>query len=320
MGIQQNLLNTEILNLNNQKTSLAAIICTFNEEIHLLRCISSLKKITSEIYVIDSYSTDRTKEIAISEGVIYIEKEWTTFSIKFNWAINNCNIKAKWVMRIDADEYVTNELANNLIEILPTIKDNINGIRVKRLMYFLDQPLKKGGMYPIWHLKIWRNGFAYCEEKWMDERMKLTKGETIELQGDIIDHNLNNSSWWTQKHNGYATKEAIDDLNILYNFNNGITVKPNFFGKSEERRRYLKLIYLKLPLFVRPFIFFIIRYFIQGGILEGKNGLIWCVLQAFWYRFLIDLRIYEVFKKTKKDKYLIIEYFKNEYKYDITKF
>ncbi len=306
--------------MNHNNISIAAIICTFNEEIHLKRCISSLKNITKEIYVIDSFSTDKTKEIAISEGAIYLEKEWSTFSIKFNWAIKNANIQSKWVIRIDADEYISKELSENLIKKLPSVSDDIYGIRIKRLMYFLDKPLKMGGMYPIWHLKIWRNGYAYCEEKWMDERMKLVKGETIEIDGDIIDHNLNNTSWWTQKHNSYATKEAIDDLNIIYNFNNGLTVKPNFFGKSEERRKYFKVMYLKLPLFLRPFIFFFIRYFIQGGILEGKNGLIWCILQAFWYRFLVDLRIYEVYKKTKKNKNQIIEYFKKEYNYDITKF
>jgi hypothetical protein len=186
-------------------------------------------------------------------------------------------------------------------------------------MYFLDKPLKRAGMYHIWHTKIWRTGSAICEQRWMDERMKLSQGEVASLEGDLVDHNLNNLTWWTQKHNGYATREAIDILDKIYNFTNADLVTSNLFGNGEERRRWFKQRYLNLPLFVRPLLFWLIRYFLQGGILEGKRGFIWNLLQCGWYRFLVDAKIYEAYKKAGHNKEDLIVYFKEEYGYDITK-
>ncbi len=185
-------------------------------------------------------------------------------------------------------------------------------------MYFLDKPLKRGGMYPIWHLKIWRHNSAICEQRWMDERMKLLKGETTQFQGDLVDHNLNDLTWWTAKHNHYAVREAIDILDGTYNFTNSKVVKGSFFGTSEERRRWLKTRYLKLPLFIRPIVFFLFRYILQFGFLEGKRGLIWSVLQCGWYRFLVDAKLYEAYDKAGHDKAKLIIYFKEHFGYDIT--
>ena len=135
----------------------------------------------------------------------------------------------------------------------------------------------------------------------------------------MIDNNLNNISWWSQKHNSYATREAIDVLDKIYNFTNNKLANSSLLGNSEERRRWLKMRYLKMPLFTRPFLFFFIRYFLQGGFLEGKRGFIWSVLQCFWYRILVDVKISEVYKNAGRDKDKIISYFKKEYGYDITK-
>lgn len=306
--------------MNNQKPSLTAIILTYNEELHLERCLNSLKDICSDIVVVDSYSTDNTQNIAEKYNVRFFQNPFLNHASQLNWAIENTNITTLWSIRIDADEYISKELSDSIITQLITIDDNVKGIRVKRLMYFFNKPLKRGGMYPIWHLRIWITGAAFCEQRWMDERMVLLEdGETTSLEGDLIDDNLNKISWWTQKHNSYATREAIDVLDKIYNFTNNKLANASFFGTSEERRRWLKMRYLKMPLFIRPFLFFSVRYFLQGGFLEGRRGFIWSVLQCFWYRFLVDVKIYEVYKNAGKDKEKIITYFKKEYGYDITK-
>lgn len=299
--------------------SLTAIILTFNEEKHLGRCLDSLKGVCSEVIVVDSYSTDSTHEIAIEKGARFYQNGWTNHATQINWGIANGEIKTDWVIRIDADEYLTGELAADIKSKLSGLADNVNAVRVKRLMYFLDKPLKKAGMYPIWHVKIWRRGMAVCEQRWMDERMKTSEGETVSFQGDLVDYNLNNLTWWTQKHNGYATREAIDILDQIYNFTNAELVSSNLFGNSEQRRRWFKHRYLKLPLFLRPFLFWFIRYFIQGGFLEGKRGFIWNILQCGWYRFLVDAKIYEAYRAVGKNKENLIQYFKDEYGYDVTK-
>lgn len=305
--------------MNKKKPPLTAIILTYNEEIHLKRCLESLKDVCKDIVIVDSFSTDKTAEIAKEYGARFYPNKWINYATQFNWAIENTQINTDWVIRVDADEYIDEELQKNLLT-LSTFKKEVIGIRIKRIMYFLDEPLKKGGMYPIWHLKIWRNKTAICEQRWMDERMVSTvEGKIENIEGNKIDNNLNKITWWTQKHNSYATREAIDILDRIYNFTNNKSLKASFFGTSEERRRWLKMRYLKMPLFVRPFLFFFIRYFLQGGFLEGKRGFIWSVLQCFWYRFLVDVKIFEAYKYAGKDRAKLIEYFKVEYGYNITK-
>jgi glycosyltransferase involved in cell wall biosynthesis len=303
----------------SKSPSLSAIILTFNEEMHLQRCLDSLKNICSEIVVIDSFSSDRTKEIAVNNGARFYQNKFSNHANQLNWGIEFGEITTDWVIRVDADEYLSEELAQNIKNNLGKMNSHVHGIRVKRLMYFFDKPLRKGGMYPIWHTKIWRNGSALCEQRWMDERMKLNQGETASLEGDLVDHNLNNLTWWTQKHNGYSTREAIDILDKIYNFTNSNLVQANLFGNGEERRRWFKQRYLNLPLFLRPFLFWFVRYFLQGGFLEGKRGFIWNILQCGWYRFLVDAKIYEAYKKAGYNKESLILYFKEEYGYDVTK-
>ena len=180
----------------NKISSLTAIILTYNEQLHLQRCLDSLKGVVQDVFIIDSYSTDATQKIAERNGVHFYQNPWVNYAMQFNWGIENCPIKTDWVIRVDADEYLSEELAQNIKNKLGAMNGNVHGIRVKRLMYFFDKPLKKGGMYPIWHTKIWRNGSALCEQRWMDERMKLRQGETVSLEGDLVDHNLNNLTFY----------------------------------------------------------------------------------------------------------------------------
>ena len=305
--------------MNKKKPSLTALVLTYNEEMHLRRCLESLKDICEEIVIIDSFSKDETENIAKEFGASFYQNPFVNHAVQLNWGLENAEINTDWVIRVDADEYISKELASSIKSELPNLKNTITGIRVKRLMYFFNKPLKKAGMYPIWHLKLWRTGKAMCEQRWMDERMKLSTGETTTLEGDLIDNNLNNLTWWTDKHNKYATREAIDILDKIYNFTNSDVVKANLFGTAEERRRWFKKKYLNLPLFVRPIIFWFIRYVLQGGFLEGKRGFIWNALQCGWYRFLVDAKIYEAYKTAGKDKNNLIKYFKDAYDYDITK-
>lgn len=290
-------------------TKISAIILTYNEELHLERCIQSLLKINAHIVVVDSYSTDSTLEICKKYNVDVYQNPWVNHAHQINWAINTCNFKGDWILRIDADEYLSDFLINDINVKLYNISLEINGIKVKRLMYFLDKPLKRGGMYPILHLRIWRKGKALCEQKYMDERMYLLEGKSITLEGDLIDHNLNDLTWWINKHNRYASLEAIDNLDKIYGFSDNSVIKGHFFGSSEERRRWIKMKYLNMPLFLRPFIFFVFRYFFQLAILEGKQGLVWTILQCFWYRFLVDAKIAEAYQKAGKNREALMHYF-----------
>ncbi len=303
----------------NEKLSLTAIVLAYNEEQHLQRCIDSLKDVCSDIVIIDSFSTDKTLEIAVKNGARFYQNKFINHASQLNWGLLNGEITTDWIFRVDADEYLSTKLGQYLIDNLSHVGSSVNGIMVNRLMFFFNKPLKMGGMYPIKHLRIWRKGTAICEKRWMDERMRLNSGEVVTFEGDLIDHNLNKLTWWIQKHNSYATKEAIDILDKRYNFSDSNVLVGRFFGDVEERRRWLKIKYLQLPLFIRPFLFWFIRYFLQGGFLEGTRGFIWNILQCWWYRFLVDAKIYEAHKAAGKNKMKLIQYFKEEYGYDVTK-
>lgn len=294
-------------------TSIAAIILTFNEEQHISRCINSLKGTVDEIFVIDSFSTDRTIEIAESLGARVFQNPWKNYATQFNWALNNCPIQSDWVWRIDADEYFEDPAKTQLKAHLAELNDSISGVYVKRKIVFYGKELLYGGWYPVWHLKIWRTGKGFCENRWMDEHIKLSEGETVKVDCVQVDENLNDLSWWTEKHNGYSTREMIDLLDVQYNIFGQNTVVPKFFGTGEQRKRWLKLRYVNLPLFIRPLFYFIYRYFFQLGFLDGKQGFIWHVLQGFWYRFLVDAKIYELKKRFKNKPEEIIAYIKTSY-------
>lgn len=293
-------------------STITAVILTFNEEKHIERCIKSLKPIVDEIIIVDSYSTDSTLALAEKLGAKVFQNPWKNYATQFNWGLKNCNIQTDWVWRIDADEYV--ESSNTLKASLANLPSNITGVYVKRKIIFLDKPLLYGGWYPVWHLKLWRNGIGVCENRWMDEHIKLTNGETTKLDVVQVDKNLNNLSWWTDKHNSYATREMIDLLDTKYQIFSNNEVIPKLFGTGEQRKRWLKLAYLKLPLFVRPLIYFIYRFIFKLGFLDGKSGLVWHILQGFWYRFLVDAKIFELQKKFDGDENEIIKFIKKEYK------
>lgn len=296
---------------------LSVIILTNNESKHIGRCIKSLLSITDKIFIIDSFSTDNTVAIAEELGAVVVQNTWVSYAFQFNYGIQHNPFRTQWLMRMDADEYITPELALELNASLSGIQEHVSGLYVKRRVVFMDQWINHGGYYPIWLLRIWRRGIGVCEELWMDEHIKLSSGTTAQLQNDIVDHNLNNLTWWTQKHNNYAIREVIDLLNIKYNFGNKETVTPDFWGSQEQRTRYLKIKYANLPLFTRPFLYFLFRYIVKGGFLDGKKGLIWHFLQGFWYRFLVDAKIYEVYQRAGKEKGNIVSHFRTEYGKDL---
>lgn len=299
--------------MEKEKQTLAAIILTFNEEQHISRCISSLKNTVDEVFVIDSFSKDNTVAIAENLGAMVYQNAWVNYATQFNWALENCNIQSEWVWRIDADEYYESKPGFKLNETLSNLENDITGVYIKRKIIFMGKPLLHGGWFPVWHLKIWKYGKGFCENRWMDEHIKLTEGITTQIDIVQVDENFNNLTWWSDKHNHYATREMVDLLDTQYQIFSKSTVEPKFFGTGEQRKRYLKLAYLKFPLFLRPFIYFSYRYFFKLGFLDGKSGFVWHILQGFWYRFLVDAKIYELKLRFRNDENKIIEYIKEGY-------
>ena len=281
-------------------SDLTVIILTHNESLHIERCIKSLQAFAKEIFIIDSYSTDNTIEIAGNLGARIYQNPWVNHANQFQWALDNCPVNTAWIMRMDADEYALPELAGEINTKLDNLQENISGIILKRRVFFMGKWIRFGGYYPVKLLRIWRKDKGRIESRWMDEHIYTTGGESIEFSNDIVDYNLNNLSWWIQKHNNYATREAIDLLNIKYDLYKEEVIKANLNNNQLTRIRWFKAhIYCNLPLFLRPFLYFIYRYFFQLGFLDGKTGLVCHFLQGFWYRFLVDAKILQILKHSK---------------------
>ena len=276
--------------------NITAIILTFNEEIHLERCINNVKKITQNIIVVDSFSTDNTINIAVAMGIKVIQNKWVNYATQFNWALTQLDLNTEWVLRIDADEYLTQELVNEIKDKLPSIGSEFNAISWGRRINFQGRLICHGGVFPIQVVRLFRYGSGYCENRWMDEHIKVS-GLIVNFDGEMIDYNLNSISWWISKHNSYSSREAIDLLNIEYRFMKRDTIASFSYKNQANMKRWIKeVLYIRLPKGFRAFIYFIYRYIIRIGFMDGYLGSQFHFFQGFWYRYLVDAKVFEVKK------------------------
>lgn len=279
------------------KPSLTVIILTFNEEIHLNRCISNALQIAERVCVVDSFSTDRSLDIAQSYNVDIYQNKFLNQANQFQWAIDNCNITTDWVMKLDSDEYLTPSLINEILLKIPIMNPRVSGIFLKLRQYYLDKWIRFGGRYPLKLLRIWRNKKGVMEQRLMDEHIKILEGDSITFENDFIHDNLNSLTWMTSKHNHYATREAIEQLNQEFQFYDSVNFIEfrKILINSTHRTRFIKdTLYSSHLLLFRSIFYFLFRYFILLGFLDGKAGLIYHFIQGFWYRFLADAKIIEI--------------------------
>ena len=294
---------------------LSVIILTYNEEIHIRRCLDNINSIAKDIFIIDSYSTDRTLDIAQKyENVKILQHQWPgNQATQFNWALTHLSINTQWVLRLDADEYLLPELIAELREKLPLLPIDVNGIIFNRRHIFMDKWMKRG-IYPVKLLRVFRYGKGMCEQRLMDEHIQLTEGRTVEFEHDFCDHNLNNLSWFCHKHVNYAIREAVDLLDIELDLTGAAESDENKqISKQAQKKRMKKHQYVKQPLFWRAFAYFCYRYFVKGACLDGKEGFLWTFLQGWWYRTLVDAKVFEIKRACGNDKEKIRQHLKMVY-------
>lgn len=275
---------------------IAAIILTYNEEIHIERCIRSAQRVCREVWVIDSYSTDQTCQIAEEMGAHVVQHPFENQAKQFNWAIDTLDIKTEWIWRIDADEIIEDSLVHLAKAGMPTTTvegEPVNGIYVNKKIIFMDRPLLHGGWYPAPQIKIVRRGYGRSEDKLMDEHLVVTSGATISWNGDQTDWNLKPLDWWWEKHLGYAKREA--KMQCLEKSKTaeiaGAEVNGRLFGTNAEFKRWMKNLYSHCPRYLRAVVYFVSRYFFMFGFLDGYAGWYWHTRQGLMYRWMVDWEI-----------------------------
>ena len=282
---------------------ITTIILTYNEELHIRRCLENVCPFSKRVIVVDSPSTDRTVEICkeFANVEVVVHQYPGNQAEQFNWALDNLKIETEWVLRMDADEYCTQELIKEMQEKLPSMPNDVSACVLPLGRVFQGRLLKHGIVNGIYMIRLFRQGKARYELRMMDEHMKVLDGRTVTFENKFVDASLLTISQFIEKHNGYSTKEAIQLLDAEY----GLTDwkdSDNVYADEVVAKRAQKARYAKMPLFWRAFAYFIYRYIFKLGFLDGKEGFCWDFFQGLWYRMLVDAKVYEVKKACGNDK------------------
>jgi glycosyltransferase involved in cell wall biosynthesis len=273
---------------------ITVVILTYNEEMHLARAIASVRAIARDVLVVDSFSTDATVAIAQEAGARVLQHPFVNQARQFQWAMDEGAIGTEWVLRLDADEVLEADLTAAITERLPSLPDDVTGVNFNRKHIFLGRWIRHGGRYPLLMLRLFRYGAGVVEDRWMDEHIVLIHGRSITISGGFADHNLNNLTYFTAKHNLYATREAIEVVKQRYLGDTGDTAMGTMSRQARLKRWVKTRIYNRMPFAVAPLGYFLYRYIVQLGFLDGREGVIYHGLQGLWYRFLVAAKTVEL--------------------------
>lgn len=293
------------------KLDITVIILTYNEELHIRRCLENVCPIAKKVYVIDSPSTDRTQEICreFPNVEVVVHKYPGNQAEQFNWALDNVKIETEWVLRLDADEYLTDGLKKEMKEKLSLLPLSTSGVVLPLGRAFMGRILKHGIVNGVRMIRMFRYGKVRYERRLMDEHLEVLEGNTITFENKFIDDNLLSISKFIDKHNNYSSREAALLLDAEYNLTSFLkNDTPQTYASEVSAKRVQKAKYAKMPLFWRSLGYFIYRYIFKLGFLDGKEGFCWDFFQGLWYRMLVDAKVFECKKACGDDREAIKRY------------
>jgi glycosyltransferase involved in cell wall biosynthesis len=278
-----------------------AVVLTYNEERNLAACLESVVGWASDIFVVDSGSADGTVAIGEAYGAKVVTHPFESHARQWTWALENLALTTDWVLALDADQRVTSELRETISR---TVKAQVNGggdvagCFVRRKQIFRGRWIKHGGYYPKYLLKLFRRDRVWLDERELVDHHFYVRGPVARLPYDLIEDNRNEAdlSVWLARHIRYARRQAEEEWRRAKEGSVGsVTASP--FGAPDERILWLKSIWNRLPLYVRPCLYFLYRYVLRLGFLDGKEGFVFHALQGFWYRLLVDIELDELRRK-----------------------
>lgn len=265
---------------------ITAIILTKNEEINIKDCIDSIASTVKRIVVIDSYSSDKTVELAKSVGAEVYQHPFENYAKQYMYGVEVANAETMWTLRIDADERLTPESVKELEKLC---NDNMNtdvaGIVLRFKKNFLGKDLYHGGVYPWKKMNCYKTKLGAIEDRAMDEHIVLSSGTVAEMKNDCLHFDFKDLEYFINKHNWYSSRETVDYFENLEKSKSNI--------EMDLKTRFKMNVYYKLPLGFRAHLYYLYRYYIKLGFLDGKEGKIYAFFQAYWYRYLVDAKIYE---------------------------
>jgi glycosyltransferase involved in cell wall biosynthesis len=277
------------------RARVTAVVLTFNEELNLQACLESLHGWVSGIVVVDSGSTDATMHIARQYGAVILQHAFETHNAQWRWALENLpDRSSEWIFGLDADQRVTPELAAEISSVMSSEAAirNVDGFYVKRRQIFRGQWIRYGGYYPKYLLKLFRPDRVTFDALDLVDHHFYVNGRTRLLQHDLIEANLKEDdlAFWIAKHCRYAELMATEEHRRSDDTTRqGAGGRPSLTGTPDQRSLWRKRLWARLPLFVRPWLYFGYRYVLRLGFLDGRQGLVFHFLQACWFRFMVDV-------------------------------
>jgi len=257
---------------------LSVLIITYNEEIHLEHCLRSLAGWVDEIFVVDSFSTDRTVEIARSFGAHVVQHEFQYHAQQKNWALSNLPIRGEWILLLDADEWVPSNLRDEIVSAVRNDDNRYDGYWIKRRVLFYGKWIRHCGWYPVWILRLVRRSVASIEDRRLDEHA-VVPGAVGYLKNDLIHEDLRDMHAWIAKHNCYSSRSAA-----MFLGHETSGVEPKLFGNQAQRKRFIKeKIWRHLP--ARGLLYFFYLYIVRLGFLDGRHGLLFCTMRGIFEHF-----------------------------------
>lgn len=272
--------------INGEKLPITVVILTKNEEEVIVNAIKSAEHHFSEIIVLDSFSDDSTVELALLNSAKVFQNTFFGYASQRNFALKEMSKVNEWVLFLDADEVISEELVHELHQVFKRLVTEGFGMAyLRRKDFFMGQWIRRSSGYPTWFGRLCHAPSVRVERE-INEEYHCDL-QTMRLSGHLLHYPFAKGlAYWIDRHNRYSTAEAKEKVNSP-------RIEPRLIFTRDPglRRKGLKQLYMLLPF--RPLVGFLYLYVLNGGFLDGKAGLRFAILRAF-YEFLIDLKLDEI--------------------------
>jgi glycosyltransferase involved in cell wall biosynthesis len=270
------------------ESNCVVVLLTFNSAGIIRETVSAAQRVSREVYVVDSGSTDGTVELLREMQCTVVHRPFSNYSDQRNWAIAQVEGRYAWQLHLDADEVLDDTAVGEIRAILAGAGKH-DAYLLRRRDYFMGHMLRFSGVNP-WHLRLFRSGKGQCESRLYDQHF-ITTAARGKLAGFMHDKNALALGDWIARHNRWSDAEAKEKSGPQ-TAGDGV-LQPRLLGDARERTRFIKQLYYKLPIGLRAWSYFFYRYVLRGGFLDGKPGFYFAFFQALWFRMLVDAKIYE---------------------------
>jgi glycosyltransferase involved in cell wall biosynthesis len=271
------------------RAPISFLLITRDEEQNLPHALASICDWAQEIFVLDSGSTDGTREVAERFGAKFHHHAWEGYVAQKNWGLSNLGIASPWVFILDADESITPRLREELTRVAVEDRCAENGFYVNRYFIVLGKRINHCGYYPSWNIRFFRAGKAVYEQRDVHEQM-LVNGPVGYLRHDMEHYDRRGLEHYIAKHNQYSTLEAREMFRQMQRTSAAKT--GSFLGDSQQRRRWLRhYVWPRLP--ARWLLRFLYMYVVRFGFLDGAVGFNFCLFMMC-YEHQIGLKLREI--------------------------